>query len=210
VITSPTARTFLAALRSVFETSRRYHRHPDLEVPEDRAPTSSGTIWSVLDPTLSTATENRLSFLSLALALAIVTLALAAARREGRYHVVEWCAAVTAAFIVLNRPGSAARKTSATARVEVRRLSRRGDATRISARPRRIWYEAFAGAAWSRVSPDAPAPITEPPPSRCPGLRPLNGLRRGGRPPGGDWGADAAWRARLSQIRLMLKIGRPL
>ena len=44
-------------------------------------------------------------------------------------------------------------RQSVTARVEVRRLSRRGDATRIAATPRRTWYEAVAGAAWSRIFP---------------------------------------------------------
>jgi uncharacterized membrane protein len=72
----------------------------------DRAPATSGTVWSVIDPTLSTTAENLLSFVSLASALVIITIALVAAARDGRCRVVEWCAAATAAFILLNKVSS--------------------------------------------------------------------------------------------------------
>jgi uncharacterized membrane protein len=72
----------------------------------ERAPTTSGTIWSVVDPHLSTATENRASFIALAATLALITAALFRDRSARGYPVVEWCAAATAAFILLNKVSS--------------------------------------------------------------------------------------------------------
>jgi uncharacterized membrane protein len=71
-----------------------------------RPPTSSGTIWAVLDRSVSTATENLLSFSALALTLAAITVWLFRARPATGYPVVEWCAAATAAFVVLNKVSS--------------------------------------------------------------------------------------------------------
>ncbi len=72
----------------------------------DRAPSTSGTIWAVLDRSLSTATENRVSFVLLASALVVITASLFRSRPSIGYPVVEWCAAATAAFIVLNKVSS--------------------------------------------------------------------------------------------------------
>jgi uncharacterized membrane protein len=72
----------------------------------DRAPTTSGTIWAVLDRGLSTATENRASFAALAAALILMTAVLFRAGSAAGYPVVEWCAAATAAFILLNKVSS--------------------------------------------------------------------------------------------------------
>ncbi|HEY8857952.1 MAG TPA: hypothetical protein VIM27_00775 [Gaiellales bacterium] len=63
-------------------------------------------MWSVIDPTLSTTAENLISFVALASALVIITIALVGAARDGRYRVVEWCGAATAAFILLNKVSS--------------------------------------------------------------------------------------------------------
>jgi uncharacterized membrane protein len=72
----------------------------------DRAPTSSGTIWAVLDSRLSTATENWLAFSCLAASLVVITVGLFISRSSSGYPVVEWCAAATAAFILLNKVSS--------------------------------------------------------------------------------------------------------
>jgi uncharacterized membrane protein len=71
-----------------------------------RPPTSSGAIWTVLDRSVSTATENLLSFSALAVTLAAITVWLLHARPAAGYPVVEWCAAATAAFVVLNKVSS--------------------------------------------------------------------------------------------------------
>jgi uncharacterized membrane protein len=72
----------------------------------DRVPSSSGTIWAVLDNNLSTTTENRLSFTALAIALVVITVGLLFSRPTAGYPVVEWCAAATAAFILLDKVSS--------------------------------------------------------------------------------------------------------
>jgi Glycosyltransferase family 87 len=72
----------------------------------ERPPTSSGSIWTALDRALSTTTENRVSVLALAAALVTITAVLAHTRGGNAYPVVEWCAASTAAFIVLNKVSS--------------------------------------------------------------------------------------------------------
>ena len=72
----------------------------------DRAPTSSGTIWAVLDSTLSTTTENWLAFSCLAASLVVITVGVFLSRPSIGYPVVEWCAAATAAFILLNKVSS--------------------------------------------------------------------------------------------------------
>jgi uncharacterized membrane protein len=89
---------FILANASGWWATYRFHA--------DRAPTTSGTVWSVIDPALSTTAENLLSFLALASALVIITIALVAVAQDGRYRVVEWCAAATAAFILLNKVSS--------------------------------------------------------------------------------------------------------
>ncbi len=72
----------------------------------ERAPTSSGTIWTALDGTLSTTTENWLSFSALAASLVMITISLFVSRPTVGYPVVEWCAAATAAFVLLNKVSS--------------------------------------------------------------------------------------------------------
>jgi uncharacterized membrane protein len=72
----------------------------------DRVPTSSGSIWAVLDEHLSTTTENRLSVAALAITLGVITVGLLFARPTAGYPVVEWCAAATAAFILLDKVSS--------------------------------------------------------------------------------------------------------
>jgi len=72
----------------------------------DRPPTSSGTIWAVLDRSLSTTTENRASFALLAAALVVITVRLFFASPAAAYPVIEWCAAATAAVILLNKVSS--------------------------------------------------------------------------------------------------------
>jgi uncharacterized membrane protein len=89
---------FIVANASGWWATYRFHA--------DRAPTTSGTVWSVIDPTLSTTAENLLSFLALASALVIITIALVTVAGDGRYRVVEWCAAATAAFILFNKVSS--------------------------------------------------------------------------------------------------------
>jgi hypothetical protein len=72
----------------------------------ERPPASSGSIWVTLDHAVSTTSENRASFLALAAALVTITAVLAHTRSDNAYPVVEWCAAYTAAFIVLNKVSS--------------------------------------------------------------------------------------------------------
>ncbi len=72
----------------------------------DRGPSTNGTVWSVLDNPLSTSAANRAGALALAVALVGITLGLLAARSQDAYPVIEWCAAATAAFIVLNKANS--------------------------------------------------------------------------------------------------------
>jgi uncharacterized membrane protein len=89
---------FILINASGWWTTYRFHA--------DQVPTSSGTIWAVLDRTVSTTTENRLSFIALAVALVVITVGLLFSRQPVGYPVVEWCAAATAAFILLNKVSS--------------------------------------------------------------------------------------------------------
>ncbi len=72
----------------------------------DRAPMTSGTIWSVLDPHISTTTENHLSEVSLVAAWITIAVLLEIRRRSGRYPVMECSAAALAMFVVLNKVSS--------------------------------------------------------------------------------------------------------
>ncbi len=72
----------------------------------DRTPTAAGSVWAVLDPGMSTSTENRLSLATLLLALVVITVGLLVSRRTSGYPVVEWCAAATAVVIAVNKVGS--------------------------------------------------------------------------------------------------------
>jgi uncharacterized membrane protein len=74
---------------------------------EERVATSSGTAWSVLDSSLSTPTENRLSAACIVVGLLAVTMALQRVSRESvGYPVIQWCGAATAMFISLNKVSS--------------------------------------------------------------------------------------------------------
>ena len=71
-----------------------------------RPPTSSGTIWPLLDRSVSTATENLLSVSVLAVTLVVITVWLYRSRPAVGYPVVEWCAAATAAFVAVGKVSS--------------------------------------------------------------------------------------------------------
>lgn len=71
----------------------------------DRAP-SSGTVWAALSRQLSTTADDRLMLLVLAVALVAISGGLFGHRSTPGYPVVEWCAAATAAVIVVNKINS--------------------------------------------------------------------------------------------------------
>lgn len=71
----------------------------------DRAP-SGGTVWGAFNRQLSTVAEDRLMLLVLAVALLAITGGLHRRRSTIGYPVVEWCAAGTAAVIVVNKINS--------------------------------------------------------------------------------------------------------
>jgi uncharacterized membrane protein len=73
---------------------------------EQRAPTTSGTIWAALFPNLSTGTENAVSAAATGLALCLIWIAFLRRRHGAPYPVVECCAAMTAAVIVLSKVSS--------------------------------------------------------------------------------------------------------
>ena len=74
---------------------------------EERAATTSGTVWSVLDSSLSTPTENRLSAACVVVGLLVVTMALLRlSRGAGGYPLIQWCGAATAIFVSLNKVSS--------------------------------------------------------------------------------------------------------
>ncbi|MGZ4430472.1 MAG: glycosyltransferase 87 family protein [Gaiellales bacterium] len=73
---------------------------------EQRGPDTSGTIWAALFPHLSTGTENAASALATGLALCVICAAFLGWRGGPPYPVVECCAAMTAAVIVLGKVSS--------------------------------------------------------------------------------------------------------
>src|SRR5439155_19439411 len=74
---------------------------------EERAASTSGTIWSVLDGSLSTSTENTLSAACVAAGLLVVTVALLRRSRGIRgFPLIPWCGAATGVLVALNKVSS--------------------------------------------------------------------------------------------------------
>lgn len=73
---------------------------------EQRPTGSSGTLWSNLDKGLSTGLVNLLGALLLGLAVVVISVIFVRSARAGRVQLFEWCAAVTAALLVLGKVSS--------------------------------------------------------------------------------------------------------
>jgi len=73
---------------------------------ETRLPSSSGTVWANAIGGISTGAENALSAFALVLALAAISFAFLRGATGGRAEVFAWCAAVTAALLVLSKVSS--------------------------------------------------------------------------------------------------------